>query len=70
MATPIRLAGRPKARPAAPKAPHDKFETFVAELQSALWRRMEATPPESQWCAALFDVYMAVKAAAKAANAA
>jgi hypothetical protein len=68
MATPVRLARRPKARPAAPEAAPDRFETFMTTLEDALLRRMDASPPDSQWCAALFDVYMSVKLAAKAAG--
>lgn len=68
MATPTRLAPRPKARQAAPEAPADRFEAFVTALEDSLVRRQDAAPVDSQWAAALFDVLMAVKAAAREAR--
>jgi len=68
MATPVRLAGRPKARPAAPEAAPDRFEAFVRELQTQLQNRLDATPVNSPEANALFDVFMSVQFAAKAAR--
>lgn len=69
MATPVRLARRPKARPAAPEAPRDRFEAFVTELERQLQQRLDAQPSaNSPVCEALFDVYMAVQHAKAAAQ--
>lgn len=67
MATPVRLARRPKARPAAPEATPDRFEAFVTELESQLKRRLDATP-DSPLRDAVFDVYMSVRHAVEAAR--
>lgn len=69
MATSTRLARRPEARQAAPKAAPDRFEAFVTTLENELRQRLDAQPTaKSAVCEALFDVLMAVSHAAKAAR--
>lgn len=68
MATPVRLARRPKARPAPAKAPADRFEAFVKKLEVQLQRRLDMAESGSPAEEALHHVYMSVIEAAKAAS--